>query len=113
MIWIETRFEFRVTLEFLRPQGLGLGSRLLRVAGLWLRNFLRRVWVQGCLGGSGRGVPALRFGLTIALVPSLWLKGFKIRLWVEGCLVFTVRVEVWFGLTAASVSRLQLRGFRI
>ena len=50
MIWIETRFEFRVTLEFLRTQGLGLGSRLLRVAGLWLRNFLRRFWVQGCLG---------------------------------------------------------------
>ena len=50
MICIETCFEFRVMLEFLRTQGLGLGSRLLQVVGLWLRSFRRRVWVQGCLG---------------------------------------------------------------
>ena len=50
MMWTETCFEFRVMLEFLRTQGLGLGSRLLWVVGLWLRSFRRRVWVQGCLG---------------------------------------------------------------
>ena len=37
MIWTETCSEFGVMPEFLRTQGLGLGSRLLRVVGLWLR----------------------------------------------------------------------------
>ena len=43
-------YDFRVTLDLLQTQGLGWGSRLLRVVGLWLRSFRRRVWVQGCLG---------------------------------------------------------------
>ena len=47
---VEACFEFRATLEFLRVQGFGWGSRLLRTVGLWLRSFRRRLWVEGCLG---------------------------------------------------------------
>ena len=43
---VGTCFEFRVMLDFLRMQGLGWGSRLLRVVGSWLRSFRRRVWLK-------------------------------------------------------------------